>query len=146
MAGTSSRGERGIALVAVAFFALIALAYVSSTLTSSIAVHNQARYYTAAQRANEACSILGPHARPLSTSHSRALRPLLAVANKRPSGLKESRCTMPKRCRMRFVAVPVSGAQTRTVKSLVAVANCPVGLNARHMPGSLATYGLPDAD
>jgi hypothetical protein len=45
--------ERGVAIVAVAFFALVAMAYISATLTSSVAVQNQARYYTAAQRAND---------------------------------------------------------------------------------------------
>jgi len=37
----------------VAFFALVAMAYIGATLTSSVAVRNQTRYYAAAQRANE---------------------------------------------------------------------------------------------
>lgn len=45
--------ERGVAIVVVVFFALVAMAYISATLTSSVAVRNQTRYYTASQRASD---------------------------------------------------------------------------------------------
>ncbi|MHC4940869.1 MAG: hypothetical protein ACYTHK_18155 [Planctomycetota bacterium] len=45
--------ERGVALLVVIFFALVAMAYISSALTSSVAARQQARYFTASQRAHE---------------------------------------------------------------------------------------------
>jgi len=45
--------ERGVALLLVVFFALIAMAYISSALTSAVAARSQARYFTASQRAHE---------------------------------------------------------------------------------------------
>ena len=46
-------GERGVALVMVVFFALISMAYISSALSSGLAVRRQARYFTASQRAHD---------------------------------------------------------------------------------------------
>jgi len=50
---TPRRNERGVALVLVVFFALIAMTYISSALTSAVAARHQARYFTASQRAHE---------------------------------------------------------------------------------------------
>jgi len=51
---TRTSSERGVALVAVIFFALVAMAYTGSALTSVVAVRKQARYQIASQRAHEA--------------------------------------------------------------------------------------------
>ncbi|MHC4954846.1 MAG: hypothetical protein ACYTGZ_13250 [Planctomycetota bacterium] len=45
--------ERGTALIAVVFFAIISMAYISAALTSSLAVRNQARSFTSAERAHQ---------------------------------------------------------------------------------------------
>jgi len=50
---THRSGERGVALLLVVFFALIAMAYISSALTSAVAARQQTRYFTASQRAHE---------------------------------------------------------------------------------------------
>ena len=50
---SSLRTERGSALVAVLFFAIVSMAYISATLTSTLAVKRQARSQLAAERAHE---------------------------------------------------------------------------------------------
>ncbi|MDH3591999.1 MAG: hypothetical protein OER88_08980 [Planctomycetota bacterium] len=52
--GKKHRNERGVVLIAALFFAVTAMAYVASIISSGVAVHNQKRYMIAAERALDA--------------------------------------------------------------------------------------------
>ena len=49
----SLRTERGSAMVAVLFFAIVSMAYISATLSSTLSAKRQSRYQVAAERAHD---------------------------------------------------------------------------------------------